>query len=65
MTLSGMKGQNNYKDNKRNNIIVKKPTFISPVGGRKGDDQIIITLLVADRMTPRSRMVSILSHDGP
>ena len=49
----GMKGQNVYKDNEMNNIIFKKPTCIYNVGGRKGDDHIIITLSVANRMTTR------------
>ena len=60
----GMKGHNVYKDDESNNILLKKPTFIYPVGGRKGDDHIIINLSVADRMTTRSRMVSILSYGG-
>ena len=58
----GMKEQNFYKDTERYNIIFKKQTFIYPVGGRKGDDHIIITLSVADRMTTRNSMVSIPSH---
>ena len=37
------------------------PTFIYSVGGRKGDDHIIITLSVANVMTTGSRMVSTLS----
>ena len=47
----GMKEQNVYNDIERNNIIFKKSTFIYPVGGRKCDGHIIITLTVADRMT--------------
>ena len=58
----GMKGDNVYKDNERNSIIFNTPTFIHPFGGCKGDDHIIITLSVADRMTTKSRMVSILSQ---
>ena len=52
----GMKGQNVYKNNERANIIIKKPAFIYPVGGCKGDVHIIITLLVADRMISSLRM---------
>ena len=49
----GMKGQNVYKDNERNNIISKKPTFVYPAGGRTGDVHIFITQSVADRMTTK------------
>ena len=54
-----MKGQF-YKDSERNNIIFKKPIFSYPVGSRKGDDHIIMTLTVANRMATRIRMVSII-----
>ena len=46
----GMKGHYVYKDKERNSIIFMKTTIIYPTGGRKGDDHIIITLTVADRM---------------
>ena len=41
----GMKGKYGYKDNEKNNMIFKKPTFNYPIGGRKGDAKLNIILL--------------------
>ena len=55
LSYIGMKGQNVIKDNDN----AKNSTIIYPVGGRKGDDHISITLMVAERMTYVTDMITM------